>query len=91
MKDCGYAARWGGEEFLFVFEDLSYKRSVEKLQQFLDELRETTFLYKDTPIQVTMTLGVAICNFNDNLNILLKTADDKLYKGKLEGRNRIVT
>lgn len=91
MKDCGYAARWGGEEFLFVFEGLPYKRSVEKLQQFLDELRETTFLYMDTPIQVTMTLGVAICNFNDNLNILLKTADDKLYKGKLEGRNRIVT
>lgn len=91
MRGCGYAARWGGEEFLFVFESLSYKESVTKLNAFLDELRSTTFMYKDTPIQVTMTLGVAICHPNDSLNILLKYADDKLYKGKTEGRNRIVT
>lgn len=87
----GYAARWGGEEFLFVFESLSYKQSVDRLEAFLNELRETTFMYKETPIQVTMTLGVAVCQPNDNLNILLKYADDKLYKGKTEGRNRIVT
>ncbi len=87
----GYAARWGGEEFLFVFESLSYKQSVEKLTEFLEELRATTFMYKDTPIRITMTLGVAICHPNDSLNILLKYADDKLYKGKAEGRNRIVT
>ena len=87
----GYAARWGGEEFLFVFESLSYKQSVERLEQFLNELHETTFTYKATPIQITMTLGVAVCHPNDSLNILLKYADDKLYKGKTEGRNRIVT
>ena len=91
VNDYGYAARWGGEEFLFVFESLSYKQSVERLEAFLNELRETTFMYKETPIQVTMTLGVAVCQPNDNLNILLKYADDKLYKGKTEGRNRIVT
>lgn len=91
VSDYGYAARWGGEEFLFVFENLNYKQSVERLEAFLNELRETTFTYKDTPIQVTMTLGVAVCQPNDNLNILLKYADDKLYKGKTEGRNRIVT
>lgn len=91
MNGCGYAARWGGEEFLFVFESLSYKQSVERLNLFLEELRSTTFMYKDTPIRITMTLGVAICHPNDSLNILLKYADDKLYKGKTEGRNRIVT
>lgn len=87
----GYASRWGGEEFLFVFESISYKQSVERLESFLEELRNTTFMYKETPIRVTMTLGVAVCQPNDNLNILLKYADDKLYKGKTEGRNRIVT
>lgn len=91
VSDYGYAARWGGEEFLFVFESLSYKKSVERLETFLNELRETTFTYKETAINVTMTLGVAVCQPNDNLNILLKYADDKLYKGKTEGRNRIVT
>lgn len=87
----GYASRWGGEEFLFVFDSISYKKSVEALYSFLEELRGTTFMYNNTPIQVTMTIGVAICHPNDNLNILLKYADDKLYKGKTEGRNQIVT
>lgn len=91
MTGIGYAARWGGEEFLLVFEELSYKESVERLEAFLNELRQTTFMYKDTPIQVTMTLGVAACQATDKLNILVKYADDKLYKGKTEGRNRIVT
>lgn len=95
IKKCvdqhGYASRWGGEEFLFVFESIPYKQSVKALHAFLEELRNTTFMYNDTPIRVTMTIGVAVCHPNDNLNILLKYADDKLYKGKTEGRNQIVT
>lgn len=95
IKKCvdqhGYASRWGGEEFLFVFENISYKQSVKALHSFLNELRNTAFMYNDTPIRVTMTIGVAVCHPNDNLNILLKYADDKLYKGKMEGRNQIVT
>lgn len=91
VDQCGYASRWGGEEFLFVFEKISYKQSVKALHAFLDELRNTTFMYNETPIRVTMTIGVAVCHPNDNLNILLKYADDKLYKGKTEGRNQIVT
>ncbi len=91
MKGHGYAARWGGEEFLFVFEKLPYKQSLECLESFVNELRQTTFTYKETNINVTMTIGVAICHPHDKLNILVKSADDKLYKGKSEGRNRIVT
>lgn len=91
MNGHGYAARWGGEEFLFVFENLPYKQSLECLEAFVNELRQTTFTYKETNINVTMTIGVAICHPHDRLNILVKSADDKLYKGKSEGRDRIVT
>lgn len=91
MAGHGYAARWGGEEFLFVFENLPYKQSLECLEAFVNELRQTTFTYKETNINVTMTIGVAICHPHDRLNILVKSADDKLYKGKSEGRDRIVT
>lgn len=91
MKGHGCAARWGGEEFLFIFEDLSYDQSVECLNDFICELRQTTFMYKNIPIQVTMTLGVTECHTTEKPNILVKSADDKLYQGKTEGRNRIVT
>ncbi len=91
MRGVGYAARWGGEEFLFVFEKTSYKESVKRLSTFLEELRNTSFTYKDIEIKVTMTIGVAVCHPTDKLNILVKYADDKLYKGKSEGRNQIVT
>ena len=91
MKVHGYAARWGGEEFLFVFENLSYKQALECLETFVNELRQTTFTYKDINIAVTMTIGVAVCHPHDRINMLVKSADDKLYKGKSEGRDRIVT
>lgn len=91
MKGHGYAARWGGEEFLFIFEDLTHNQSLKYLNDFICELRQTTFMYKDIPIQVTMTLGVTQCQPTEKPNILVKRADDKLYQGKTAGRDRIIT
>ena len=91
VAKAGYAARWGGEEFLFVFEHLPYQEAVQSLEAFAEELRNTVFYYMETEIHVTMTIGVAICHPNDTLNVLLKCADDKLYIGKTQGRNQIVT
>lgn len=91
MNNMGYAVRWGGEEFLFIFEDVPYKQALKILQDFLEEIRSTTFTYNMTSIKITMTLGIVKSQPQDPLNIILKCADDKLYKGKTNGRNQIVT
>lgn len=91
MEKKGCAARWGGEEFLIVYENLSYKEAVSNLHALAEEIRQTPFTYREHTLHITMTFGVAVGRSRDNLNILLKNADDKLYKGKENGRDQIVT
>lgn len=90
MKDKGYAIRWGGEEFLLVYENSRLEEAYEALRVMLDELRNTGVQSGDSQVYVTMTFGM-VCDSSKELKDLLREADDKLYYGKNNGRNQIVT
>lgn len=89
MHSKGFVARWGGEEFLLVFDHMNQYEAQESLQKLLDDIRALAIPYEDKTIQVTMTFGVAE-NTSADINQLIKEADDKLYLGKSSGRNCIV-
>lgn len=90
MRSKGYAVRWGGEEFLLVYEDSGLDESLADLSTLLDEVRSTCCSCEDHQIYVTMTFGMA-CDPSLDLKDLLREADDRLYYGKNNGRNQIVT
>lgn len=89
MRKHGFAARWGGEEFLLVFDHEDADSAYDVVRHMLMEIRCTPTRYEECPVFVTMTLGVTPGNTND-INALLKDADEKLYNGKADGRNRVV-
>jgi len=91
MMGKGYVGRWGGEEFLLVFEHLNLEDSLLVLTRILDEIGESTFLYHTDSIRVTITAGIAERRKGITLNQMLKKADDLLYEGKQAGRNQIVS
>lgn len=90
IKDKGHLARWGGEEFLLVFEsvngDLAFVET-EKLKRIIEK---TNLTYNSTPINVTMTFGLEEYSPQLTLEENIKKADDKLYIGKTSGRNRVI-
>jgi len=86
----GYAVRWGGEEFLLVFENHTLAETLACLEQLQEELRGFVHNVEGTELSVTMTFGAA-CDANLELDKLLELADDNLYKGKESGRNCIVS
>lgn len=90
MKDKGYAIRWGGEEFLLVYENSRLEEAYEALKLMLEEIRGACVQSGDNQIYITMTFGMA-CDSSKDLKDLLRDVDDKLYYGKNNGRNRIVT
>lgn len=90
MQTKGIVARWGGEEFLLVFNRVSYNTCIEYMNQLLEEISQLKVLYKDAVMNVTMTFGMAEGSGHSNLNELFKIADDRLYQGKLDGRNRVI-
>lgn len=90
VTDCGFASRWGGEEFLLVYK-LGLGDAVEKVGQLRQSILEHTFNYEGTKLPVTMTFGVAGGTQDMHCEKVIKDADEKLYVGKNNGRNRIVS
>ncbi len=91
MTSLGHVARWGGEEFLLVFERMEKEHAVLHLRKMLDEIRQTVVYYDGGEVRVTMTFGVAESYPGARVRQLLNEADEKLYDGKATGRNTIVS
>lgn len=90
MKGKGHVARWGGEEFLFAFENMNIDKAFKHLDELRTIIQNTPMKFKEFDFNVTMTYGME--EFNDRLGIeaTINRADGKLYKGKEGGRNRVV-
>lgn len=90
MSGKGVSIRWGGEEFLLVYEN-SRQQVLVELQAMIAEIKDIVFTYEEQKFSLTMTFGVAEYCREGNIDNLIKEADDRLYRGKFEGRNRIVS
>lgn len=86
----GMVARWGGEEFLFSLEDINGDYAFEEISKLLHLIERYEFLYEGTPIKVTMTFGLEEYDDNTGLDKVISKADEKLYIGKKQGRNRVI-
>lgn len=86
----GFAARWGGEEFLLVFENVDLAEARKQLELLMDKIHELDTLYEGQHVKINMTFGL-VCESDKDVHTLLKEADEKLYIGKTNGRNQVVS
>lgn len=87
------AARFGGEEFIFVLPDCGKQRALELAETLRATVESTLFPHqeKQPTGNITMTLGVATYPQDaDDLVTLLRKADDCLYVGKEKGKNLVI-
>ena len=87
-SDCDIA-RWGGEEFLFYSEKC--KNGTELMEKLRKKIATTPVSWEDGEIPVTITIGISMRKKNQSVDDWIKDADEKLYYGKNNGRNRVVT
>lgn len=88
MKGKGIAARWGGEEFLLIFEDRELEIARRELEMIMDEVR--TIWVPDTDRQITMSFGLTALKPGEDVDEVLQRADGNLYEAKESGRNQII-
>lgn len=91
MKNYGFVSRWGGEEFLMVFDRTSLLMAENSLWGLLDKIRAAEIRYDNYVIKVTMSYGVSEWDKEESVDDLIRSADNKLYFAKNSGRNRVVS
>ena len=80
-------ARWGGEEFMFIFPNTNIQAAVKICEKIKNDLQNDKNIQE--PIKFTISCGVSELIKNDTIDTFLKRVDEMLYKAKEEGRDRI--
>ena len=89
MHGKGFACRWGGEEFLLVYDRDKKDDAYEYLKAIVEKIKRKEIAYNGDKISVTVTCGITEGD-DRPIHMIVKEADNKLYKGKKDGRDRIV-
>ena len=82
-------ARFGGDEFVVVFEEV---RSIEEASELAERLRGVfteAFLLGGERFFVSASLGVALAAAGSTTEELLRDADAAMYHAKVDGRGRV--
>lgn len=82
--------RYGGEEFVIFLKNIKFNVILKLLEVLRCEVENYKYYYNNHIIKVTISIGVAIKqNQNENLYNIISNADKALYRAKNSGRNCI--
>ena len=85
-----WIARYGGEEYLILFNDTSKEDAYNLSKRIKSVVENSIFKYDDIEINITISIGIAsLTSEIDDMDKLIRKADEKLYKAKRSGRNYI--
>lgn len=81
--------RYGGEEFLIIFPQTKIKDANIAAEKLRAAIELFNFNYDETPMPITISLGLAEVENVDELQEAIKKADEALYHSKENGRNKV--
>jgi diguanylate cyclase (GGDEF)-like protein len=82
--------RWGGDEFVIIFNDLKEETALLIAEKILSEVALLSVCVRDTCISPTLSIGATYFKESDHTYTdAIKRADIALYKSKSKGRNQV--
>lgn len=88
-KGSDIVARFGGEEFCIALANVDEKNAVSFFVKLQNLISKEKITIKNHAIKYTVSIGVTIKNKKEDIQKLLKEADEALYEAKENGRNRV--
>jgi len=89
VRETDTVARLGGDEFTVILTEISDLSHVERVAMALLGALSRSFPLGKEQATISASIGVAICPTDANTPvILLKNADQAMYKSKEDGKNR---
>ena len=84
-------ARFGGDEFALLAEDLTLQQAKNRLRMLAKSLATLSLeASSNAPLKVTISCGVAEFSAGDTVESLTERADAALSDAKRQGKNRVV-
>jgi len=89
LRDMDIVGRYGGEEFMLILQNSPQETAIRIAERIRLKIADHPMNLKDLILHVTISMGVAFAKPNDDVESLVKRADDALYQAKDNGRNRV--
>lgn len=84
--------RYGGEEFMVVLPQTDRENASKAAERIRASIADKPILFDGVSITVTCSIGVTVSDQGkDFVELLVRAADEALYKAKSGGRNRVET
>lgn len=90
VRETDKVGRYGGEEFVIIFEDCSAQDAVKKTQMIKDKFGGLDFNSDTGTFNVTFSAGIVELTNFDTIMPAIAVADKALYQAKELGRNRVI-
>jgi diguanylate cyclase (GGDEF)-like protein len=92
VRDEDIACRFGGEEFILILPEMPLDKIKERAEDLRSKTQALVLTHKDKPLgPITISLGVSIFPLNGaTAEVLIKSADQAMYRAKQSGKNRVV-
>lgn len=92
VKHCdnnGVSIRWGGEEFVLGLK-LGLDDTLTLIERIRKDIKKRKYSAGEEKFGITLTFGVETYEDGADEKAMILVADEKLYRGKMNGRNCVV-
>ncbi|HMW70176.1 MAG TPA: diguanylate cyclase [Cellvibrionaceae bacterium] len=87
LREVDFVARYGGEEFVVILPQTPLPNALKTLDKIRAAIASLAFRFRDEPVQISLSFGLAFSLDAETANQLFARADEALYAAKNAGRN----
>ncbi|AZD05554.1 GGDEF domain protein [Pseudomonas chlororaphis] len=89
LRGNDFIARFGGEEFVLLIPDTTWPVGARLAETLRAAIKACPFHFKGERVTITMSIGMSAFKPGEHSDLVLKRADQALYRAKEAGRNRV--
>ncbi len=89
LRKSDLVARFGGEEFCILLEDISLENTLTLFDKLRKNFKFNDIELKDIIVNYTVSIGISYGR-SDDIDKMLKVSDDALYEAKSRGKDTVI-